>query len=415
MVGAFESCLPDDDKVNSKETERKSSNKLKRVPHKLSFIHLNIRSLKNRNHILQLREFVRVTNYHIIILSETWLNKSVKSAEVEIEGYKIFRLDRNDKRGGGVCAYIRSPLKAQILKDLSGTSAAWFQQLWLQVQYKKIRPFVICAVYRPPDCHVSCFEDFLKPSSTYALSLNKSVIILGDLNCNLLQQNPDGLSLLNFVSELNLKQLITLPTRITESSESLIDVVISSTPDLVLESGVIETCISDHFWVYMVLNLKLPKQPQSYITVRSFKNYNPVLFTADLVSKRETLLQSIFTESDVNSKLSMLNDALLSTLQTHEPVKTIRVRNRPCPYIAENIKDLMAHRDQLHRQFKFSRDVGDWSTYKNARESVKIALKNAEKDYVRGEELPNKNNITSLWKIINRCIPSKERKIQCYS
>ena len=137
MVGAFESCSPADDKVNSKEPERKLSHKLKRVPHKLSFIHLNIRSLKNRNHILQLREFVRVTNYHIIILSETWLNKSVKNAEVKIEGYKIFRLDQKDKRGGGVCAYIRSPLKAQILKDLSGTSTTWFQQLWLQVQYKK--------------------------------------------------------------------------------------------------------------------------------------------------------------------------------------------------------------------------------------------------------------------------------------
>jgi hypothetical protein len=140
-----------------------------------------------------------------------------------------------------------------------------------------------------------------------------------------------------------------------------------------------------------------------------------MLFTADLVSKHETLLQSIFTESDVNSKLSILNDALLSTLQTHAPVKTIRVRNRPCPYITQNIKDLIAHRDQLHRKFKFSRDVGDWMTYKNARQLVKIALKNSEKEYVRGEVLAHKNNTTSLWKIINRCIPSKERKIQCYS
>ena len=189
----------------------------------------------------------------------------------------------------------------------------------------------------------------------------------------------------------------------------------SSTPDLVQESGVIETSISDHFSVYMVQNLKLPKQPRSYITVRSFKNYNPMLFTADLVSKHETLLQSIFAESDVNSKLSKLNDALLSTLQTHAPVKTIRVRNRLCPYITQNIKDLMAHRDQLHRQFKFSRDVGDWTSFKNARQSVKIALKNAEKEYVRGEVLAHKNNTTSLWKIISRCIPSKERKIQCYS
>ena len=135
----------------------------------------------------------------------------------------------------------------------------------------------------------SCFKDFLKPSTTFALTLNKPVIILSDLNCNLLQKNPDGLTLLNFASELNIKQLINSPTRITESSRSLIDVAMSSTPDLVQESGVINTSISDHFPVYMVLNLTLPKQPRSYITVRSYKNYNPTLFTADLVSKHDTI------------------------------------------------------------------------------------------------------------------------------
>jgi hypothetical protein len=44
------------------------------------------------------------------------MNKSVKNAEVEIEGYKIFRLDRKDKRGEGVCAYIRSPLRHKYWK-----------------------------------------------------------------------------------------------------------------------------------------------------------------------------------------------------------------------------------------------------------------------------------------------------------
>ena len=124
-------------------------------------------------HLLQLLEFIRAKNYHIITLSETWLNKSVKNAEVEIEGYKIFRLDRTGKRGGGVCAYIRTPLKEHILKGLSTTSTNWFEQLWLLVQYKKIRSFVICVAYRPPDCHISFLEDHLKPSSTHALTLNK--------------------------------------------------------------------------------------------------------------------------------------------------------------------------------------------------------------------------------------------------
>ena len=126
--------------------------------------------------------------------------------------------------------------------------------------------------------------------------LNKSVIILGNLNCNLLYENPEGTSLLSFASETNFRQLITSPTRITESCRSLIDVVMTSTPDLVHESGVINTSISDHFLVYLTLNLKLLKQPKSYITVRSYKNYNPMLFKTDLALRNDTLL-SIFTES----------------------------------------------------------------------------------------------------------------------
>ena len=75
----------------------------------------------------------------------------------------------------------------------------------------------------------------------------------------------------------------------------------------------------------MVLNTKLPKQPPSYITVRSYKNYDPTQFTVDLASKYDTLLQSIFTDYEVNLKLSKFNEALLSTLQIHAPVKTIRI------------------------------------------------------------------------------------------
>ena len=129
--------------------------------------------MRNTLHGYILRELIRAKKYHIITLSETWLNKPVKNAEVEVQGYKIFRLDRMGKRGGGVCAYIRTPLKAHILKDFSGTSTNWFQQLWLQVQHRKIKSFVICIAYRPPDCHISCFEVHLKPSSTHALPLLK--------------------------------------------------------------------------------------------------------------------------------------------------------------------------------------------------------------------------------------------------
>ena len=38
-----------------------------------------------------------------IAISESWLNSTVTNAEIEIEGFKVIRLDRLHKIGGGVC------------------------------------------------------------------------------------------------------------------------------------------------------------------------------------------------------------------------------------------------------------------------------------------------------------------------
>ena len=102
----------------------------------ITLLHLNIRCLKKRDFI-QIRNLARDKNYEVISLSETWLNSSVKNAEMNIEGYKLFRQDRQGMRGGRVGFYIRVPLKAKVLKDMSGTSNSGFHQLWLEVQHKK--------------------------------------------------------------------------------------------------------------------------------------------------------------------------------------------------------------------------------------------------------------------------------------
>ena len=36
-------------------------------------------------------------------ISETWFNASVQNKEYNVDGYKLMRLDRHSKTGGGVC------------------------------------------------------------------------------------------------------------------------------------------------------------------------------------------------------------------------------------------------------------------------------------------------------------------------
>ena len=75
-----------------------------------------------------------------------------------------------------------------------------------------------------------------------------------------------------------MKQLITGPTRVTATSETLIDVIATSNSALVTDSGVVKTHISDHYLVYVVLNLKAPKPLPTYVISRSYKNYDSESF-----------------------------------------------------------------------------------------------------------------------------------------
>ena len=47
-------------------------------------------------------------NTMAIAISEYWLEESILNAELNIDGYTIYRADRSDRMRGGVCMYVKS-------------------------------------------------------------------------------------------------------------------------------------------------------------------------------------------------------------------------------------------------------------------------------------------------------------------
>ena len=65
------------------------------------------------------------------------------------------------------------------------------------------------------------------------------------------------------------------PTRVSEFTKSTIDLIVTSHPELVRESGAIPVLISDHYLVYGVHCWKVPKKDGRSIKFRCFKDiYN---------------------------------------------------------------------------------------------------------------------------------------------
>ena len=98
-----------------------------------------------------------------------------------------------------------------MLKELSYISTSDFHQLWLKIQVRQHKSFIVCVAYRPPDSQVSCIRKELKPRCIEALLMDKQVMIMGDLTCNLLKPGcVEANVLTDTFSELNMTQLIIL-------------------------------------------------------------------------------------------------------------------------------------------------------------------------------------------------------------
>ena len=260
--------------------------------------------------------------------------------------------------------------------------------------------------YRPDDSPLSSFEEVLKPKYIQALTLNKPIIILGVLNCNGLEKScPKFKALEKFCSDMNLKQLISTPTRITPYTQTLLNVIMICSNFSVRNRGVIQRPISDHSIVFTNLKIKKQKTIPQYVTTRSYKHYNGKQFACDLAKEAGALLTT-FDKPDVNSKLKNVINTLMRILDSHALQKQIKICGRPCPFVHKEVKDMMKFRDILLKTFVRTHDDTDWCNFES-RDHVKKMLRDAENNYTFNDVQANKNSPRALWKMINRAVPSK--------
>ena len=120
------------------------------------------------NKIDELRACLSVyDNISVICITETHLKNTVLDAEIEIEGYRFFRKDRNFNikgndtimenegdhysMGGGSMIYYRNDMNAKIVKDFSEKAP---DSLALELDSNVCR-FCVACVYRSPNLSIT--------------------------------------------------------------------------------------------------------------------------------------------------------------------------------------------------------------------------------------------------------------------
>ena len=86
------------------------------------------------------------------------------------------------------------------------------------------------------------------------MSKAEEVVLMGDYNINLIQyeNHPQTLRYLDTLLTNNFMPHITLPSRITNTSSTLIDHIHSNSKQGSFISGIIYSCISDHMPIFNI-------------------------------------------------------------------------------------------------------------------------------------------------------------------
>ena len=122
-------------------------------------------------------------------------------------------------------------------------------------------------------------------------------------------------------------------------------------------------------------NLKyLPKT----IKCRNYKKYNMQEMNNDI---QNIDWGSFYEIKNVDVALNYFNKTLIYIFDKHAPSITKKVRGKPCPWLTEDINQLMNGRDQLLRKARRTQNPNDWNMYKKSRNTCNIQIKKAKRKY----------------------------------
>lgn len=363
----------------------------------LSILNLNIRSIpKNLQYFVDNIMHNSSFKLNIIGFTEIRLNPGITSL-YNLPGYQLFVNTRN-VYGGGVAIYVESELEASLLQELT-ISFDYIETVCIEVSNLPRKSLNIC-VYRPPNGNFANFCDTLSNILSSAYTKKYSHInIFGDFNINLLTQNDNTDEFVNLMYSFSLFPLITRPTRITNTSATLIDHIWTTQLDMNIGNYVIDTDISDHFPVisqFKTRGIRPKKQiiKQRFITPSALQNF---LDELSLENWYEVINSSCPKES-----FNIFYNIYLKLFDKHFPIQIRKqsLKKEISPHITPALKASITEKNRLERLAR------KWpltyrERYKKYRNKLTTLLRTAKNLYYKQQLIDNQGDPKKQWKVIN--------------
>jgi len=390
---------------------------------------LNCQSLNSKFDELKIYiESCCFNNYHAICLQETWLSDSADVSLLQLNGYNLIWKGKSASQHGGVAIYLKDSLKFKLL-SLSSQSNVW-DGLFVEVQLNHLncssvkKSLVIGNIYRPPRDTLEEYTNFISELDKILHDFqhtNMEVVLVGDFNIDLLKLKER--TIINDYFEVLLSNSfipkITFPTRITNSSSTLIDNIFVKLSENFSSTtaGILLVNISDHLPCFVSLDyLQLKSNVCKYVKTWStsekaflnFKNEIAVKCTPDLFNTCQT--------SDPNENYEKLEQTLRAAHEKHIPVKFVKYnkhKHKLTKWITNGILSSIKFRDKLYRRMLNTQNNPNLkqilkTNLSSYNKILKSLIRDAKKSYFESCFKKFRDDIKKTWSTIKLILNKKK-------
>ncbi len=373
-----------------------------------SIYHCNIRSAtKNANNLSNMMQSLN-QQFDIVALTETWLNKN-NSEIVGFHNYNHVCKYRENRIGGGVSILLKHTIQYHELSEFSLLNET-IECVFVEIEMLKKNVIIGC-VYRPPNSNLSQFNDELSCMLDKLTKSGRHVYLVGDYNIDLLKadSHPSTVEFINTMFSSSFIPLINRPTRVTDSTASIIDNIFTNHHDVNHSwTGIIPTDVSDHFSIFHIIYDKyLPN-------LDNITKYKRVI-NDDTIHRCVTMMhninwQELLSSNESNTAYELFTQKFNEVINYTMPIKKIKLDSRVYnkPWITTGLLTSIVNKNKMYKQIKITGDIALEEKYKKMKNQLGKLLKLAEKNYFKSTLNKNKGNLKKLWQTLNHIISKKK-------
>ena len=363
-----------------------------------SLLHLNIRSL-NKHHD-DLVSLLSSVDYHpsIIGCTETWLSNQSYVDILNLDGYTFYHRNRPGRTGGGVGLYIHSSVPVNVCNDLK-IDDNHSDSLFIEVINKSGKNVIVGVIYRPPDSDRSTFIAKLDELLLMINKSNKDCVLFGDVNIDISKDRPLKREFINTLYSSAFYPTINLPTRVTNSSKTVIDNFITNIRNTKLVSGVLINDISDHFPIVLFINLNLKSHQQHQpLKCRVINEKNLHWLSESLRAKDWDI---IYHCTDPNTAYDRLANVITETIRLTLPLKSVKRCSDQQPWLTKGLSISIKRKNKLYLKYMKNPNVENKNKYAIYRNKLTQLIRKSKTNHYSQLIKDSKGDSKKSWKVIN--------------